>query len=67
MERIKYLESLLPCDESLLDVKYRDGFDKWATCTGNGTYLWLGIRSTCTRELWLMGILHKEKIEFTQV
>lgn len=64
--RIKYLEGLLPVPEEELEDKYRSGFDKYCTYTGNGTYLWLGIRATCTRELWLMGILHKEKIPYKQ-
>lgn len=62
--RIEYLENLLPMSEDKLDDKYRAGFEKYATYTGNGTYQWQGIRATDTRELWLMGVLHKERVEF---
>jgi hypothetical protein len=65
--RIKYLESLLPIDEKILDEKYQESFEKYATYTGNGTYQWRGLRATDTRELWLMGILSMERIEFEQV
>lgn len=63
-ERIKYLENLLPEDEAVLDKKYRGGFEKYATYLGNGMYQWNGCVSTCTRELWLMGVLHREKINY---
>ena len=66
-ERIKYLESLLPESEEVLQEKYFHKFEKYATYTGNGTYQWMGIRATDTRELWLMGVLHRERIEFEQV
>jgi hypothetical protein len=64
--RVEYLESLLPMAEKELEIKYFEGFEKYATYTGNGTYQWQGIRATDTRELWLMGILHKEKIDYKQ-
>ena len=66
-ERIKYLESLLPVDEAILNERYFDKFEKYATYTGNGTYHWLGISATDTRELWLMGVLFKEGIDYKQV
>jgi len=65
--RIKYLESLLPCDEKILEIEYFEKFEKYATYLGNGIYQWLGITATDTRELWLMGILFKEGVEFEQV
>ena len=64
--RIEYLESLLPVKEEILKERYFDEFDKYATYTGNGTYNWLGITASDTRELWLMGILFKEGIEYEQ-
>ena len=64
--RVKYLENLLPMSEDKLEEKYWKGFEKYATYTGNGTYQWQGIRATDTRGLWLMGILHKEKIDYKQ-
>jgi len=62
--RIEYLESLLPMSEDKLEEKYLKGFEKYATYTGGGTYQWQGLRSSDTRELWLMGVLWKERIEF---
>tara|TARA_R110002167_G_scaffold310493_1_gene515413 strand:- start:402 stop:602 length:201 start_codon:yes stop_codon:yes gene_type:complete len=62
--RIKYLESLLPINEVILQERYFDKFEKYATHTNNGTYHWLGIRSSNTRELWLMGILFKEGVKY---
>ena len=62
--RIKYLESLLPMSEDKLKEKYLNNFKKYATYTGGGTYQWQGIRSSDTRELWLMGVLSREQIEF---
>jgi hypothetical protein len=64
-KRIKYLESLIP--EGLdINEKYFDKFSKYATYSGNGVYQWYGILSTDTRELFLMGCLHCEKIPFEQ-
>ena len=65
-QRIEYLESLLPTKESELEKKYYSKFEKYATYLGNGVYQWMGIVSSCTRELWLMGVLHWEKIEYEQ-
>ena len=64
--RIEYLENLLPVKEEILEERYFDKFEKYATYTGNGTYHWLGIRAADTRELWLMGVLFKEGIEYDQ-
>jgi len=50
--------------EDKLEEKYLKGFEKYATYTGGGTYQWQGLRSSDTRELWLMGVLWKERIEF---
>ena len=66
-DRNSYLESLLPIDEDLLRAKYLNEFNKYATYTGNGTYHWLGIRATDTRELWLMGILFKEGVKYERI
>lgn len=65
-ERIQYLEKLLPLPEEELSKKYRSGFEKYCVYTGNRTYSWIGIHSTDTRELWLMGVLHKENVKFKQ-
>lgn len=65
-ERIKYLEGLVPEDVDI-DDKYWDNFDKYATYMGNGVYQWKGILATCTRELFLMGALRSEKVEFEEV
>lgn len=65
-ERIEYLESLIPTDENILEDKYFHEFEKFASYTGNGTYEWMGIRATDTRELWLMGALMLEGIEYEE-
>ena len=65
--RIEYLESLLPTEEDKLDKKYWTKFEKYATYKGNGVYQWVGIVANCTRELWLMGVLHYENVEFEQI
>jgi hypothetical protein len=65
-DRIKYLESLIP--EGLdINEKYFNKFSKYATYMNNGVYQWCGILSTDTRELFLMGCLHNEKIPFEQI
>jgi hypothetical protein len=64
--RIKYLVNLLPMSEDKLKNKYWEGFEKYATYTGSGTYQWQGLISSDIRELWLMGVLWKESIEFKQ-
>ena len=66
-ERENYLESLLPISEEVLVERYWSKFEKNATYYGNGVYQWLGITATCTRQLWLMGILWKEGIDYEQV
>lgn len=65
--RIKYLESRLTEPEEIYENKYRSGFEKYATYMGNGVYQWSGVIATCTRELWLMGVLHRERIDYKQV
>ena len=67
MQRVKYLESLLPYDESELNKKYKYNFERYATYLGNGVYQWGGIACSDIRELWLMGVLSREGIEFKQV
>ena len=63
-KRIKYLESLLPQPEVDIEPKYRKEFEKFARYLGNGIYSWMGIYSNDTRELWLMGVLAREGIEY---
>lgn len=65
IERIKYLESRLP--EGLdINEKYGSKFDKYARYMGNGVYQWDGILATDTRELFLMGVLNREKIDYKE-
>jgi hypothetical protein len=62
---IVYLESKFPKGKRQeIEDKYFDKFSKYATYIGNGIYQWLGFHSTDTRELFLMGCLHSEKIKF---
>ncbi len=63
-KRISYLESKLPVPEQELVDKYWSGFEKYATYMGGGVYSWNGFLSTDTRELWLMGILHRMNVKF---
>ncbi|BAV39347.1 hypothetical protein BPT24_223 [Tenacibaculum phage pT24] len=64
----EYLESLIPNnDEDSLRKKYFNNFEKYASYLGNGVYTWDGFYSSCTRELWLMGALHREKIIFEKL
>jgi hypothetical protein len=65
IERIEYLESLIPKDLDI-DKKYFDKFSKYARYLGNGVYTIDGIVSTNTRELFLMYCLFREKIQFKQ-
>lgn len=66
LDRVKYLESLLPLSEDVLSERYWSNFEKYASYLGNGVYSWTGILANDTRELWLMGVLWKEGIEFEQ-
>lgn len=65
-KRIKYLESRFPKGEARqeLEAKYQKQFKKYAFYMGNGIYQWMGLFSTDTRELFLMGILALEGISF---
>lgn len=65
-ERINYLEELLPKTEGELEHKYLENFEKNASYVGNGVYSWFGILANDTRELWLMGVLSKEKVEYEE-
>lgn len=65
-KRIKYLESKLPTGLDY-EGKYYDNFAKYARYMGNGVYTWRGIHATDTRELFLMGVLRMEKVEFKEV
>lgn len=62
--RINYLESLLPNKEEVLEKKHWNKFERQAMYLGNGIYKWCGVMANDTRELWLMGILIIEGIEF---
>ena len=44
-----------------LEEKYRSKFERFATHIGNGIYHWMGLNSTDTRELFLLGVLVWEK------
>lgn len=59
--RISYLESLMPAGS---EEKHFDQFERFSTYMGNGVYQWLGILSANLRELFLMGCLHKEGINY---
>ena len=62
-ERINYLMGLIPEDLDY-DTKYRSEFNKFARYMGNGVYQWNGIYSSDTAELFLMGVLSREGIEY---
>jgi hypothetical protein len=64
-KRIKYLESLLPIGNDF-QAKYGANFDKYATYMSGGVCQWKGLLSTDTAELFLMGVLKSEKIEFDE-
>lgn len=64
--QIKYLESLLPRAESIFEKKYKSNFKKFATYTGD-TYIWNDVLAKTPRELWLMGILDKEGINYKEI
>jgi hypothetical protein len=66
MNRIEYLESLLPKDNDV-EKKHWRSFEKYSQYLGNGVYEWRGINATDTRELFLMGCLHIEKIKYKTV
>ena len=63
MNRINYLEKKLPKGIDVND-KYGKNFDKYARYMGNGVYSWKGLMATDTRELFLIGVLRSEGIEF---
>lgn len=63
MERIKYLESKIP-KELDSNAKYGKNFGKYARYMGNGVYSWKGLISTDTREMFLLGVLISEGVEF---
>jgi len=64
-ERIKYLESKIPKDLDI-DAKYGANFNKWASYKKNGIYHWKGVEATSPRELFLLGVLLQEGINFKQ-
>jgi hypothetical protein len=65
-KRIKYLESKIPSDLDY-EAKYYNNFTKYARYIGNGVYAWRDIHATNTRELFLMGVLKMEKINFKMI
>ena len=65
MERIMYLESKLPKGIDF-NEKYGKNFDKYARYMGNGVYSWKGLLATDTRELFLLGVLRSEGVEFKE-
>ena len=64
--RTKYLNSLLPKDRDI-EKKYLKDFEKQACYLGNGIYEWCGIYASDTRELFLMGCLSREGIEYEKI
>lgn len=62
-KRIKYLQSKLPKDVDL-EKKYEKDFAKQASYMGNGIYSFAGAYASDTREVFLMGILGIEGIEY---
>jgi hypothetical protein len=62
-ERIKYLEGLLPKDRDI-EAKYWKTFEKDSRYLGHNAYSWAGLHSNSPRELFLMGILEIEGIEY---
>lgn len=63
MNREEYLLSKIP-KELDYDKKYFNNFEKWATYMGGGVYQWRGLFNSCTRLLFLEGVLMQERIEF---
>lgn len=61
--RIQYLESKLP-KELDYDKKYGENFNKYSRYMGNGVYTWKGVLATDTRELFLLGVLKSEGVDF---
>ena len=66
IERVKYLESLLPKSFEELDKKYFENFSKYGSYMGNGVYSWKDLYAADTRELYLMGILKCEGIQYDE-
>jgi len=64
--RVKYLEGLLPKPEDEIDSMYAQRFNKYATYLGNGVYQWGGIIASDLRELYLMGVLSREGVQYRQ-
>lgn len=66
LDRITYLESLLPKNRNIEDLYYPK-FEKYSRYIGNGVYTWDGFYSPDTRVLFLMGCLRREKIKFKEI
>lgn len=66
MERIKYLQGLVPKDLNA-KKKYFAQFTQEAVYLGNGVYTWDGIYSNDTAELFTMGVLRREGVPFKTV
>ena len=60
----EYLEAKLPKE---IDPKYIEQFEKYARYVGNGIYEWRGNMSTCTRQLFAMGVLSILNIKFKRI
>lgn len=63
VEREEYLMSLIP-DELDYVKKYWSDFEKNSRYMGNGVYSWKGVLSDNVRELFLVGVLSSEKIDY---
>lgn len=63
VEREEYLMSLIPDDLDYVK-KYWSDFEKNLRYMGNGAYSWKGVLSDNVRELFLVGVLLSEKIDF---
>ena len=62
--RYKYLENLIPFSTEEMDEKYYTIFTKEAFFVKTNLYEWRGLFSSDTRELYLMGVLLREGINF---
>lgn len=62
-EREEYLMSLIPDDLDYVK-KYWSDFEKNLRYMDNGAYSWKGVLSDNVRELFLVGVLLSEKIDF---
>lgn len=67
-DRIQYLQSRIPKErEKDIEDKYRKQFERGAQYMGNGVYNWMGISATSPAEVYLLGVLRSENIEFDEI